>query len=155
MRKIIFTSIASCFLSLQALCATNIQETFEATMNVVDARNNFVGVKNAVSQLIKEGEIATSMVLEFENSGEEVFYYLDINYAHPVEFGCMNYSAYLNGNNNSINGFRFTVNLIDYSSCTQSNSESVNTWQAFVRSGYGWCGTMDSTMELRGNPELI
>ena len=30
-----------------------------------------------------------------------------------------------------------------------------NLWEAHVREGFGWCGTMDSTMDLSGQPQSI
>lgn len=49
---------------------------------------------------------------------------------------------------------RFSVVLTDHS---QRLCEDYRPymWEAKVREGYGWCGTMDATMSLYGNPEPV
>ena len=50
---------------------------------------------------------------------------------------------------------RFSVVLIDYSTSICDNLVFDYIWKAEVRKGYGFCGTMDSVMELTGTPEFI
>lgn len=154
MRKLIITGLVSMLLSLQALSTMKSPEIFEATMSVVAARNGFEGVQDVFLTLIKDGEMTSAFTVEFEKNGEEVNYYLDVINAEADENGCMNYQARLRKPGDEPYGHRFSLNLVDYSTCNHSDGEA-GTWQASVRSGYGWCGTMDSTMELRGNPERI
>ena len=49
---------------------------------------------------------------------------------------------------------RFSVVLKDHSRRVCENVVPA-IWEARVREGYGWCGTMDATMSLQGNPEPV
>ncbi len=49
---------------------------------------------------------------------------------------------------------RLSVVLIDHTNLTCRIHKPFK-WEASVREGYGFCGTMDATMELEGNPELV
>ena len=49
-------------------------------------------------------------------------------------------------------GERFSVTLVDHSTRLCEDYRPY-VWEAHVRSGYGWCGTMDSVMKIVGNPE--
>jgi len=152
MRKFIINSFIFLSVSLQAFSATNMQEIFEATMDVAFARYNFEGVAQVTLKLVKQGDTATNILVEFKNGEQDVFYDLSVTDAQPDESGCMNYYASLKSENPDVLfGQRFSVNLIDYSTCNHSDIEA-GIWQASLRSGHGWCGTLDSTMELRGNP---
>jgi hypothetical protein len=47
---------------------------------------------------------------------------------------------------------RFSVVITDHTKRTCRDVRRYQ-WEASVREGYGWCGTMDDTMSLVGNPE--
>jgi hypothetical protein len=49
---------------------------------------------------------------------------------------------------------RFNVVLVDHSTRICKDFRPYR-WEVSVREGYGWCGTMDATMELVGNPETV
>jgi hypothetical protein len=49
---------------------------------------------------------------------------------------------------------RFSVVLTDHSTRLCEDYRP-NLWEASVRQGFGWCGTMDATMSLVGNPEPV
>jgi hypothetical protein len=49
---------------------------------------------------------------------------------------------------------RFSISLTDHSTRLCEDYRPYG-WEAHVREGYGWCGTMDATMELVGNPEPL
>lgn len=50
-------------------------------------------------------------------------------------------------------GRRYSVHMTDHSQ-RRCRDMRKYLWEADVRSGYGWCGTMDSVMTLGGNPDL-
>jgi hypothetical protein len=51
-------------------------------------------------------------------------------------------------------GARFNLTLTDHTT-RLCHDMKANIWEASIREGYGWCGTMDATMELEGNPEAV
>lgn len=88
------------------------------------------------------GQEPTGMVLEYGEEKVELTISESLN-----EDGVMHYWATLANENPT--GERFSVSLTETSSSTGTTEK---TWQASVRSGFGWCGTMDSTMEISGYP---
>lgn len=155
MKKLITLSLIYLFLSLHAYSATQDQEVFEATMSLTKARYSFEDVEQVVLQLAKQGGAATHMTVEFKKGEQQEYYDLSVTDAQPDENGCMTYYASLESENPDVLfGKRFSVNLVDYSTCNHSDNQA-GLWRAWVRSGFGWCGTMDATMELSGNPERI
>ena len=52
------------------------------------------------------------------------------------------------------NQARFSLTLVDHSTRLCEDYKP-NLWEANVREGWGWCGTMDSTMEAVGNPQPL
>ncbi|MCC7442758.1 MAG: hypothetical protein IT285_14075 [Bdellovibrionales bacterium] len=55
---------------------------------------------------------------------------------------------------NGIHGARLNVTLTDHSARTCENVVPF-LWEAHVRRGFGWCGTMDDTLSLGGQPEPV
>jgi hypothetical protein len=53
-----------------------------------------------------------------------------------------------------VNGARISIVLRDHSN-RLCHDLPANLWQADVREGFGWCGTMDSTMALEGFAQPI
>lgn len=49
---------------------------------------------------------------------------------------------------------RFSVALTDHTTRV-CDDQVPNVWIANVREGYGWCGTMDASMTLLGDPEHL
>ncbi|NCN26576.1 hypothetical protein GW915_03290 [bacterium] len=51
-------------------------------------------------------------------------------------------------------GHRVNLTLIDHSTSTKGDYKDAQ-WEVSIRDGYGWCGTMDSTIEFTGNPAPV
>lgn len=51
-------------------------------------------------------------------------------------------------------GERFSVLLVDHATRKCKDLRPYR-WEANVRSGYGWCGTMDAVMKLEGQPHPL
>jgi len=50
---------------------------------------------------------------------------------------------------------RFSLELVDHTSRSCRDSAYFDLYSAFVREGYGWAGSLDHTMEIFGNPEVV
>lgn len=51
-------------------------------------------------------------------------------------------------------GHRVNLTLIDHSTSNDGNYRD-SQWEASIRDGYGWCGTMDSVIEFVGSPTPV
>jgi len=97
--------------------------------------------------------------LNADNMGQSrrASYTLKITQAEKDGCGSTTYYAQLN-RDHSANpkeiGARYNISLTDHSERICKDLRLFR-WEAQVRQGYGWCGTMDSTMELGGNPESV
>ncbi len=54
----------------------------------------------------------------------------------------------------SMNYARLNITLKDHTN-RLCHDVIANLWEAHVREGFGWCGTMDSTMDISGQPQVI
>lgn len=68
--------------------------------------------------------------------------------------GSVTYHANFSTGEGPATGARFSVSLTDHSARVCRDYHPF-LWEAHVRSGFGWCGTMDETMELKGNPQPL
>ena len=141
---------------------------YSAQMEKVNARGHFELAQNVRLMMtqLDESETPTGLRLSYVNSMLEQFpeatgySSVDLTIVETREIGCgsVQHIARLrqpNDHRDSIyNQHRFTVVLIDH---TRRICEDYRPylWEASIREGYGWCGTMDATMELRGNPKGV
>lgn len=144
MKKVLFGFY---FILLSLKLSANPALLTSARMKVEEAGYAFEGLSEVTLTLTStDGQTPTGMLLEYYD--EKVM--LTINDASADSCGCLSYSASLP--NQEPNGARFTVFLEDHTASSCSHDVR-NSWQALVRVGYGWCGTMDSTMRLSGFPK--
>lgn len=109
-------------------------------MDVTDARYDFEGIANAtITVLSDNGTAPSTLMLQYTNNSV----ILPITNTRADENGCMSFYAGMS----DLSGVRFQISLQSDLGC-----EGTRMWNAHVRQGYGWCGTMDSTMDLVGLP---
>ena len=117
-----------------------------SVMDVTDATFDFVTVENAVVILASNnGTDPTDIIIDYGSS--PVF--LVVNETTIDDNGCATFEASLPRSIDNHDGHRFHINLKSDYGCQYLSQP----WQAYVREGYGWCGTMDSTMNLVGDPK--
>jgi hypothetical protein len=138
-----------------------------APMAITQSRMGFQSVQAAqVTLTRKDGatqEGPTGMILEYTQDASQdqakVIRDLVITQRIVDECGSIHYTAtlpqiYLGVGEGRQGHARFIVSLADHSHRTCADSPA-NGWEASVRQGFGWCGTMDSTMSLVGTPEPV
>jgi|SRR5580700_1734352 hypothetical protein len=137
-----FSTIALfAMLSLQ-LHASPSEVTFaSATMNVTESRYEFANLETVELALFFEDSVPTSMILIIGDDATR----LNVVDTKTTD-GVVSYQANLLDNNP--NGKRLSVFL------QETTTDGKRSWSASIRKGFGWCGTMDSTMELTGTPDF-
>lgn len=138
------------FLSLFILCAMSLHANQlildSADMDVSNARFGFENIEKAQLLLVSDnGQDATGIYLFYNDESVE----LAINDRQVDDCGAVIYTASLPKQNPM--GARYSVVLTDYSHSTCNEEHSA--WVAYVRKGYGFCGTFDATMTLSGLPK--
>lgn len=125
-----------------------------ATMSVVESRFGFEGLSEVTLSLSKALDDAaapyTTVTVAYQAEDGARNNVLTISGTELDQLGCTWYTASLPSNTDEDGYHRYTVTLQDNSTC--SNTVEGPIWIASVREGYGWCGTMDSTMVLQGSP---
>ena len=142
---------------------------YSAQMEKVSAQGHFELAQNVRLMMtqLDESETPTGLRLSYMNSMLEQFSEttgridLTIVETREIECGSVQYIARLLATQQVLNmrepadlQHRFTVVLTDHTRRVCKDYRPY-AWEASVREGYGWCGTMDATMELRGNPKGI
>lgn len=112
-----------------------------ATMNVEHATYDFSGLDQVTLTIFAMDSTAPSQITLAYGSDKVVS--LEI-VGSDIYDGVLYYWAYLPGS--SANEERFSISL------SETSKDGQKSWAASVRHGFGWCGTMDSTMELVGVP---
>ena len=149
-----------------------------AYMNKDYATQDFVSAENVVLTLtqLAGSDEATGMVLNFHDSKTGTFKteVLEIVTIQKDACGSTIYNAALYNaeppqsrialhSSTShmevmpvvpFNGRRLNITLQDHTN-RLCHDVINNLWEAHVREGFGWCGTMDSTMDISGKPEVI
>lgn len=132
--------------------------TKSATLDVVESLYGFEGVTSATLSLSKsedsESAPYTTVTVDYAAVDGQHTYVLNIDSVEQDEQGCTWYHANLppQSEDDPLGYHRFTVSLYDKSTCPTAAEGPI--WIASVREGYGFCGTMDSTMELQGTPTM-
>ena len=114
-----------------------------ADMKVIDSRYDFAGLEKVELLVLFDDESKTGIMLLTYGEQKEALEVVSATDSNGVR----SFVARLPDTN--ANGARFSIILED-----SIASDGQRTWSASVRKGFGWCGTMDSTMELLGTPEL-
>ncbi|HBQ20922.1 MAG: hypothetical protein A2Z91_08715 [Deltaproteobacteria bacterium GWA2_38_16] len=182
MKKIILTVLTIVFVTTNAgaivMRPGHERPIFGAAMEKVDAQGHFELASNIFLELTKRdsyrayntdptGMLLTytvpSVKLSSDESDQFVSQKLVITDKRDVGCGSVQYIAslrpepilhYLPVEKTREMQHRFTVVLIDHSQRVCEDYRPY-LWEASVREGYGWCGTMDATMEIVGNPERV
>jgi hypothetical protein len=139
-----------------------------AKMKVISARNGFEKIRKVQLELTKRsGESQPSgMTIKYlapspSTSGDSyVLRKTDLVIEETSQDNCGStyYQAHLplqqgNGEDRGREemGGRFNITLVDHSTRLCKDYQEY-LWEANVREGYGWCGTVDAVMQLKGNP---
>jgi hypothetical protein len=149
--KLISSVILSIFLAISVQSfAQNMDFPIikSADMKVSEASYEFKDLTRVKLKLAKESieKNAPYTKMSLHYAGQKKL--LEITNTTVDKKGCMLYTANLPQNSMKE---RFLVSLTDYSTCPAVGNNGY-TWHARVVSGFGWCGTMDSRMKLRGTP---
>jgi hypothetical protein len=117
-----------------------------SVMKVSNARLAFTGLETATVILASDdGTNPTDIIIQYESS----MVFLKIKHTFLDINGCTIFDAALAIDNESIDQHRFSINLKSDYGCENLQC----AWNASVREGYGFCGTMDASMDLFGYPE--
>lgn len=112
-------------------------------------RLGFDDVGQATLRVYCVDNVYGRMVLDYEANGVITSRELTVSdISTNSACGYRTYQGYLASANEE--GFRFSVQLTDMNS--GECYEAPFRWTAEVRSGFGWCGTMDSVMTLIEKP---
>jgi hypothetical protein len=139
----------------------------KAEMEITRSKFGFSPIKKITVTLTRqigsESENPTGMIVDILNSqtGKTTTEILTITRVHTDECGSIEYDASLPQQvNASLEDFetfrRFNMHLIDHTGRTCGGlpeDSSARQWEALIRQGHGFCGTMDATMTAMGNPE--
>ena len=140
-----------------------------AKMEIVHATGTFQNIDQVELTLSKHtsGKQADQLTLSYveapeciQEMGDEclpVIRNVTVSIKEEIDLGCgsKEYHASLNDVNDPTYGGRFTIILQDHMGRTCENAPAPYLWQASIRKGYGWCGTMDSKLEIVGNPAPV
>lgn len=123
-------------------------------MEITEARFGFEDLERADLVLTqRDGSSApTGMKLTLENSQSNTptVIWLEVVHVEPAGCGSIRYVANLpTTKTKKAMGKRFSVNLVDHTH-RLCMDKVAGQWEASIRSGYGFCGTMDSTASLTG-----
>jgi hypothetical protein len=127
------------------------------SMQVMSSRFGFERVTSDVKITLSGGDLTPSnrpaMILEYIQDGQDNRVELQIFRAEEDSCGSLNFWADYGNNSGGPDfmGGRYNVHFVDHTKRVCEDAP-LSLWEAEVRSGYGWCGTMDSVMTLRGNP---
>ena len=142
---------------------------YSAQMEKIDARGYFADAQNIRLTLtqLDESETPTGMSLGYLNTRvpmSDDYTRMDLTITEKRDIGCgsVQYVAqllvpqyHIESYDKSIdNQHRFTVVLTDHTHRICRDYRPYR-WEASVREGSGFCGTMDATMEIRGNPRGV
>ena len=143
-----------------------------ANMDKDSATYDFITAENIVLTLtqLAGSDEATGMVLNFHDSktGEFQTDVLEIVTIEKDACGSTIYNAALPQSRLALtttgarmevmpipfNSHRLNITLKDHTN-RLCHDVIANIWEAHVREGFGWCGTMDSVMDISGQPEVI
>jgi hypothetical protein len=122
-------------------------------MEATDKKFGFQSVTSDVTITISPA--ATYMALDYTQGGQPRTVQLKITKTEAGDCGSTHVYASLENTERDARGIatgpRYSVHLVDHSTRT-CRDRKLYMFEATVRSGFGWCGTGDSTMTLRGNP---
>ena len=98
---------------------------------------------------------SSTMTLNYVLEGQPTQVELELTLVDKDECNRTYYDARLKTQNSNGMTERYSVRLVnrDNTTCSEYGLRyHAYAWTAEVRKGYGWCGTMDATMSLVGNP---
>lgn len=128
-----------------------------ADMAKLDARNGFESVEGIklVMTKLDESERPTGLELSYTDVPSDVpaVVVLKITDVKDIFCGSVQYIANLPETDLPENP-RFTIVLTDHTKRVCEDFHP-HLWEASVRRGSGWCGTMDDTMKIAGNPKPV
>lgn len=112
------------------------------------------GALHPTSMLVKYNKGMGEMLPAFETIKEE--YFISEDNVSKDDCGSVYYSVTISDHDEAgrSQGARSTVTLIDHRErvCTDLIPDLI---EFRMRKGYGWCGTMDATLEAIGKPEAL
>ncbi|HTL11384.1 MAG TPA: hypothetical protein VL588_02785 [Bdellovibrionota bacterium] len=111
------------------------------TLTRRDGANGYTGLIMETTEQADSTRVTTQHTVTLEVKGVSM-----------DECGTTTIRAALPGQNPM--GARTTVTLIDHST-SKCRDHSEHAWEAHVRTGFGWCGTGDATMDLEGDVEPV
>ena len=139
---------ASMLLTLSFANASTITPAIYDPMHIVTATQQFENVTSGVKITLTNKDDEPLMMLEYVQNGMTTVATLNIFDVLTDSCGAQFINAgYADA---TPNGPRYNVHLIDYTGDTCGTPRAW-LWEANVREGFGWCGTMDSTMMLQGH----
>lgn len=123
-------------------------------MEITDTRFGFADLERADLVLTQRdgSSVPTGMKLTLENSQSNTpaVLWLEVTSVEPAGCGSTRYIANLPATKSKkAMGKRFSVNLVDHT-FRRCMDKVAGQWEASIRSGYGFCGTMDATAYLTG-----
>lgn len=149
MRRFFFitASVIATLLSLSANAQPFVLAT--ADMRVSEGRHDFENLSTVnVILLADDGITPSHIALDYGISS--VILVIDPSVSETDDDGCINFHGYLDtGYSDNTDAHRFHVMLASDYGCRSLGRE----WHGYASEGYGWCGTMDSTMRFTGYPQ--
>lgn len=115
-----------------------------ADMTILSKNGEFTGVVEA-----KVLQTYNTIVLEYSDLVSTIPYTFTLPILSVSAVGCGSFEIV--AGIGEADGNRIHLSLIDHSRRVCEDARPY-VWEAEVRKGYGWCGTMDSVMRLGGNP---